>query len=174
MMHFLPRQFCRRKPQIFSLSCLIFSFSRDRRYVLYPARALCGGLFVFLLGFPMCAEMIGYAPGNQMERVEQKGDSEWNGEAEPLFMTIYDTNGAKRLLSSKHPAVLTQGLYFTFPSDVRECEISQNNGEWEKAEKQVYLDPNRSANAVLYVQFRARESDGRVHYSRSFVMMGGK
>ncbi|MDE6419582.1 MAG: hypothetical protein K2K87_03530, partial [Lachnospiraceae bacterium] len=55
---------------------------------------------------------------------ERGKDRDEAAEAEmgTLFMTIYDANGVKRLLSPEHPAVLEEGLYFTFPDDAWECE----------------------------------------------------
>lgn len=111
--------------------------------------------------------------GAAAERDGAAGD---NGAAETgtLFMTISDTNGVKRLLSSEHPAVLTQGLYFTFPDGMRECEVRENDGAWVTAAEQVYFEPKQAAGAVVCVQFRARGRGGEFCYSRSFVMVGGE
>ena len=107
------------------------------------------------------------------------GNTDWNEsrgketkEAETLFITICDTDGVKRLLSSEHPAVLTQGLYFSFPKDVQECEISQNDGAWIKTAERVYLDPKQTEAMVIRVRFRAKGSDGSLRYSKSFVLIG--
>ena len=93
-------------------------------------------------------------------------------EAHTLFMTIYDGNGVKRLLSSKHPAVLTSGLYFVFPDGVRDYEFCRNDGMWKRSGAQIYLFPQREHGEGLCVRFRARGSDGRMRYSRSFVLTG--
>ena len=93
-------------------------------------------------------------------------------EAHTLFMTIYDENGVKRLLSPKHPAVLTSGLYFVFPDGVRDYEICGNDGIWKQSGAQIYLFPQRERGEGICVRFRARGSDGRMRYSRSFVLTG--
>lgn len=89
-----------------------------------------------------------------------------------LFMTIYDMNGVKRLLSSRHATVLTQGVYFVFPSDVKDCEVCQNDGIWTRAASKVYVWPQKIKDAVLCVRFRAKGNDGNMRYSRSFVLVG--
>ncbi len=111
--------------------------------------------------------------------IECDGSADWNEsrgkemkEAETLFITICDTDGVKRLLSSEHPAILTQGLYFSYPKDVKECEICQNDGTWIKTTERVYLDPKQTEDAVIRVRFRAKGSDGSLRYSRSFVLVG--
>lgn len=88
-----------------------------------------------------------------------------------LFMTICDIDGVKRLLSSEHPAILTQGLYFLFPKEVEEYEICQNDGAWIKTAERVYLDPKQTEDTVIRVRFRAKGKDGSTRYSRSFVLI---
>lgn len=143
--------------------------------------------FAALSIFSLRAELLGCVSANQVTGMCQDdgavrndgtvgndgaaGDSGTEA-VETLFMTISDTNGVKRLLSSEHPAVLTQGLYFTFPDGMRECEVRKNNDAWAKTTERVYFEPKQAAGAVVCVQFRARGRGGEFCYSRSFVMVG--
>ncbi|MDE6419881.1 MAG: hypothetical protein K2K87_05050, partial [Lachnospiraceae bacterium] len=53
-----------------------------------------------------------------------------------------------------------------------ECEICQNDSAWTKTTEQVYLNPREEKAAMICVRFRAKGSDGRLRYSRSFVLTG--
>ncbi len=148
--------------------------------LLHTVGVLCAcflSMFIYLL----CEERVGYVPVSQAVYGKGLTDSSCyesgkdKGEAAmgALFMTIYDTNGVKRILSSAHPAVLAEGLYFVFPNDAWEYEICQNDGAWTKAAEQVYVDPREEEDAMIFVRFRAKGSDGRMRYSRKFVLIGG-
>ncbi|MCM1539603.1 MAG: hypothetical protein NC254_14545 [bacterium] len=144
--------------------------------------------FAALFIFSLRAELLRYVSANQVTGVRQDGGAVRNDEAVrnggavrdngteetgTLFMTISDTNGVKRLLSSEHPAVLTHGLYFTFPDGMCECEVRKNNGAWVRTTERVYFEPKQAADVAVCVQFRARGHDGEFYYSRDFVMMSG-
>lgn len=109
-----------------------------------------------------------------VKRIKEGGGSAAAGikkDRQELMMTVYDENGAKRLLSSRHPACLAEGLYFVFPNEACDGELCINNGVWTKAGRQIYVLPPEDTGEVLRVQFRARTEDGRMYYSRTFVLM---
>lgn len=145
-------------------------------------RVFCKGIF-YMSGVLLCQSLLCSADrslvaacacfpvsGGAEESGSDAADYGEEGQ-ETLFMTIYDENGAKRLLSSKHPARLAKGIYFAFPDDVRDCEICTNGGGWIKTGRQTYVMPPRTEGDVLLVQFRARTGDGSLHHSRSFALM---
>lgn len=145
--------------------------------LLHPVGVLRAYLLSMLI-FLLCERVVGYAPVSQAVYGKgltdrfcyEIGRDKDEAAMGTLFMTIYDANGVKRLLSPEHPAVLEEGLYFTFPDDAWECEICQNDGAWTKAAEQVYLDPREKEDAMICVRFRAKGSDGRLRCSRSFVL----
>lgn len=146
------------------------------------SRFFCKSIF-YILGVLLCQTLLCGADRSLIaacvcrpapSRAEESG-SEAAGDGEErqglLFMTIYDENGAKRLLSSRHPARMAQGIYFAFPDDVQDYEICRNGGEWIKAGRQTYVMPPEAADDTLCVQFRARTGDGTMRCSRNYVLM---
>lgn len=167
----------------YSLPWRICHRNYKKTVLLHPVWLL-RACFLSVLIFLLCEGSAGHTPASQAaygkeltERscYESGKDQDEAAEAEKgtLFMTIYDANGVKRLLSPEHPAVLAEGLYFTFPDDAWECEICQNDGAWTKTAQQVYLDPRKEKTVMICVCFRAKGSDGRLRYSRSYVLTGG-
>lgn len=153
-----------------------------RRQLRCSCQFFCKGVF-YILGVLLCRALLCGADGSLVplcvyqpapgRALESGSDPAEDGEERQgaLFMTIYDENGAKRLLSSKHPARMAQGIYFVFPDDVQDCEICRNGGVWKKAGRQIYIMPPEAAENALCVQFRAKTGDGSMHYSRSFVLI---
>lgn len=145
--------------------------------LLHPVWLLRAG-FLSVLIFLLCEGSVGHTPASQAvydkdlpdRSCYERGKDQDEAAMGTLFMTIYDANGVKRLLSPEHPAVLGEGLYFTFPDDAWEYEICQNDGAWIKTAEQVYLDPRKEETAMICVRFRAKGSDGRLRYSRCFVL----
>lgn len=154
----------------------------SRRQLRCSCRFFCKGVF-YILGVLLFQALLCSADGSPAPvRVYQpepggaeESGSEAAGDGEErqgaLFMTIYDENGAKRLLSSKHPARIAQGIYFVFPDDAQDYEICRNGGGWKKAGRQTYVMPPAAAEDALCVQFRAKTGGGSMHYSRSFVLI---
>ncbi len=162
------RRFCRA-----DLSCILFTLL----CCAWIAAAGCGFWTVWQQAGCGAEEINGSdtvtAPALLVKRIKEGGGSavaDVKKDQQELLMTIYDENGAKRLLSSKHPACLVEGLYFVFPNDARDGEQRTNNGVWTKAGRQIYVLPPEDAGEVLRVQFRARTKDGMMYYSRTFVL----
>ncbi|MBD5482232.1 MAG: hypothetical protein HDR15_06895 [Lachnospiraceae bacterium] len=196
MRHFLLWRFCHEDSVKASLLYFIFLRRNRESGRVYFVRTLCHVLPVCLLIVLLNVLLgTGFAEGTFTDRmygnIECGGSTVGDGnikcdgstdrnesrgketkEEETLFIAICDTDGVKRLLSSEHPAILTQGLYFSFPKDVKECEICQNDGAWIKTAERVYLDPKQTEDMVIRVRFRAKGSDGSLRYSRSFVLVG--
>ena len=149
-----------------------------KKTVLLHPVALCA-CFLSMLIFLLYEGSPGYSPASQAVHGKgltdsscyERGKDKNEAAMGTLFMTIYDTNGVKRLLSTEHPAVLGEGLYFTFPDDAWEYEICQNDGVWTGTAEQVYVDPRVEEAALICVRFRAKGSDGSLRYSRSFVLL---
>lgn len=181
MNDFLPRRFCRRNSEKTG-SLYPISFCRHGKPCRFRSTraflcAFCVSLVIFLFrGEEPGGRGVGRPDSFCSESGEDQALSPYSAgiEAETLFMTVYDEDGLKRLLSPSHPAILSQGLYFTFPGDMLDYEICRNDGVWKSAEEQVYLSPRKGKEEEIRVRFRAKASDGELRYSRSFVLMGSK
>lgn len=168
------RRFCRADLSyiLFSLLCRVLLFCA------WLAAAGCGAWSVCQQADGSAEEIYGgdfvTVSAQPVERIKEGSGpaaADAKKDQQELLMTIYDENGAKRLLSPKHFACLAEGLYFVFPNDARDGEQRTNNGVWTKAGRQSYVLPPEDAGEVLRVQFRARTEDGRMYYSRTFVLM---
>ena len=186
MKHFFLRRFCRidstktdlLRPASFGKHGVRCNLPITRIFLCF----ICEGLIIFLLR----AGNIGCPSAGREEGGKERMDisgPDGGGvqtdlvcphdiDMETLFMTICDADGVKRLLSPGHPAILTKGLYFLFPDDVRDYEIYQNDGAWRSVEQQVYLRPQKGKAAKICVRFRARGSNGEIRYSRSYLLLG--